>query len=808
MPNNPELSVEELRRICDPGMFDFESTEDLPLLDEVIGQDRAVRAVSFGIDIDSPGYHMYALGPVGTGKTTNIRKFLERKAVDEPVPDDWCYVNNFDEPDQPRTIRLPAGKGCEFRDDMDQLVEELRTEVPRAFESEEYQEEQEQIREELQQRRQALLEELEAEAESRGFTLLQTPQGLIIAPVIQGNVVTPDQFSQLDEETRRQIESSQGELQDELRETMRRVQQLQQEAREKVRELDRRVVGFAVEHLINELKEEYAEFDAIVDFLDEVRADILENVQAFKQARQMEQMQQQIPIPIAQLQRQQPSFEQYRVNLLVDNCETEGAPVILESNPTYYNLIGRIEHEARFGALVTNFRNIKSGALQCANGGYLMIEARDVLLNPFAWDALKRALKNEEIKIETMGQEYRAIMTKTLEPEPIPLNVKVVLIGDPLLYYLLYSLDEEFQELFKVKADFAVQMDWETETPEKYAQFIGTICREEDLPHFDRSGVAKVVEHGARMVADRDKLATKFGEVVDLIRESSYWASQNGHNLVQASDVRQAIEEKVYRSNKVEERIQEMIEDGTILIDTEGDVVGQVNGISVVPLGDYTFGKPSRITTRTHVGREGVVNIDRETELGGRIHNKGVMILAGYLGGKFAEDIPLALSASITFEQLYEEVEGDSAASAELYALLSSLSGFPIRQDLAVTGSVNQHGQVQAIGGVNQKIEGFFDVCKLKGLTGDQGVIIPQSNVKNLMLREEIVQAVEEGMFHIYPVTTVDEGIEALTGEEAGERQPDGTYPEGTLNRAVQDRLRELAEKVKEFARQEEESSK
>lgn len=807
MPNHVPLSVDQLRRTCDPEVLDFKSTEELPALDEVIGQDRAVRAVSFGIDIESPGYHMYALGPAGTGKTTTIKKFLERKAVDQPVPDDWCYVNNFDNPDQPRTIRLPAGRGCEFRDDMGQLVEELKTEVPRAFESEEYQAEQEQIQEQFQERRRALLEELEAEAEARGFTLLQTSQGLMMAPVIQGNVVSPEQFSQLDEETRRGIESNQQELQGKLRDTMRRIQQLQQEARAQIQKLDRRAVGFAVEHLINELKEQYTEFDAIVEFLDEVRADILDNVQAFKQARQMEQMQQQMPVPIMMRGQQQPSFDQYRVNLVVDHCNTQGAPVVLESNPSYYNLIGRIEHEAQFGALVTNFTMIKGGALHRASGGYLMVEARDVLLKPFAWEALKRALKNEEVKIETMGQEFRAITTKTLEPEPIPLDVKVVVIGDPMLYYLLYNLDEDFQELFKVKADFAVQMDWDAGTPEKYAQFIGNICREEGLRHFNPSGVAKIVERGARMVADREKLATKFGEIVDLIREAGYWAGQNGHDLVQAGDVQQAIEEKIYRSNKLEKRIQEMIEDEIILIDTEGKVAGQVNGISVMPLGDYAFGKPSRITARTHAGSKGVVNIDRETELGGRIHNKGVMILAGYLGGQFAEDIPLALSASITFEQLYEEVEGDSAASAELYALLSSLSGYPIRQDLAVTGSVNQRGQVQAIGGVNEKIEGFFDVCRLKGLTGNQGVIIPKSNVKNLMLREDVVQAVQESQFHIYPVSTVDEGIEILTGQEAGECQPDGTYPEGTVNRAVQDRLQELAERAKEFAQRKEESS-
>jgi lon-related putative ATP-dependent protease len=802
-----ELPVDRLRRVCDPDTFDFRSTEELPALDQVIGQDRAVRAVSFGIGIESPGYHMYALGPAGTGKTTTIRKFLERKAAEQPVPDDWCYVNNFDNRDQPRALRLPAGKGCAFRDDVDRLVEELGKEVPQVFESEKYQREQEQIQETFQKRRQALLQELDAEAQSKGFKMVETPRGIVIAPMVQGNVLTPEQFGQLDEDKRQEIERRQKDLQDQMRETMRRVQQLQKEAKEQIRDLDRESVAFAVDHLIDELREKYAEFDVVVRFLDRVQADILNNIQALKQSKQMEQMQQQMPFMLLQGQRQ-PSFDQYRVNLIVNNCDTKGAPLILESHPTYPNLLGRIEHQAQFGALVTNFSMIKSGALHRANGGYLMVEAWKVLTQPFAWDALKRALRNKEIKIETAGEMFGAISTRTLTPEPIPLDVKVIVIGDPLLYYLLYNLDEEFQELFKVKADFAVHMDWASESTERYAQFIGTLCREEALRHFAPSGVAKVIEQSARMAEHQGKLATKFGDIVDLVRQSDYWAGENGHEVVQGSDVRQAVEEKVYRSNQLEERLQEMIEEGTLLIDTEGAVVGQVNGISVLPLGDYTFGKPSRITARTYVGRAGVVNIDRETKLGGRIHNKGVMILAGYLGGKYAEEVPLALSASLTFEQLYEEVEGDSASSAELYALLSSLSGFPIRQDLAVTGSVNQRGQVQAIGGVNEKIEGFFEVCKLKGPNGNQGVIIPESNVKHLMLREEIVEAAQEGRFHIYSLSTVDEGIELLTGKDAGERQPDGTYPDGTINGAVQKRLLELAEKVKAFGGREGGSSK
>lgn len=799
---NKALSPEKLRRVFDPKELDFESTEDLPALDEVIGQERAVRAVSFGIDIESQGYNMYALGPVGTGKTTTIKKFLQRKAKDQPVPKDWLYVNNFEDEDKPRALVLPAGKGCEFRQDMDHLVENLETDVPQSFEGDVYEGEQERIQAEFQEGRQELFEELEQKAKEKDFTLLQTPAGVVLAPVVQGEVLRPDQFNRLDEQTREQIEQRQEELQDEFQDTMRQIRKLQEEAKDRIQDLDRQVVGYAVEHLLEELRGKYSEFDKIQAFLDEVSADILENVQAFKQAKQLEEAQQQLPFSMGS-GRQQVNYDKYRVNLIVDNCDTAGAPVILESNPTYQNLVGRIEHQAQFGALVTNFLMIKGGAFHKANGGYLMVEARDVLLKPLAWEALKRTLKDGEVKIESMREYYGAISTRTLDPEPIPLDIKVVVIGDPFIYYLLYQLDEDFQELFKVKADFAVQMDWTPDSASKYAQFIATICREEDLKHFDPSGVAKVIERSARMVSDQNKLATKFGEIVDLVRECNYWAGQNGNHLITAEDVQKAIEEKVYRSNRIEERIQEMIEDETILIDTDGKVSGQVNGISVLMLGDYAFGKPSRITTRTHVGNAGVVNIERETELGGRIHNKGVMILTGYLGGKYANDVPLALSAHITFEQSYSEVEGDSASSAELYALLSSLSGHEIRQDLAVTGSVNQRGQIQAIGGVNEKIEGFFDVCKIKGLTGEQGVLIPQSNVKNLMLREEVIEAVEAGKFHIYPVSNVDEGIEFLTGVEAGERKPDGTYPEGTLNWAVQNKLNRLADKIKAFAQRE-----
>jgi lon-related putative ATP-dependent protease len=501
--------------------------------------------------------------------------------------------------------------------------------------------------------------------------------------------------------------------------------------------------------------------------------------------------------------RMQSPYDRYRVNVVVDNCRLTGAPVVVEVNPTVHNLIGRIEHKAEFGALVTNFSMIKAGSLLRANGGYLVLDAKSVLVQPLAWDALKRCLRSKEVRIEELAQQYSLIATTSLSPEPIPLEVKVVLIGDANMYYLLYSLDDQFPKLFKVRADFATDMPWDDEAVMKYGRFIRDRCDEEGLPHFDMTAVAEVVEYGARLVEDQKKLTTRFADVADLVDEAAYWAQRDGHELVTADDVERAINERVYRASQLEERIRERIADGTIMVDTTGEVVGQVNGLSIIALGDYWFGRPSRITARVFMGQSGVINIEREAKMSGRIHDKGVLILAGYLGGKFAQDKPLSISASIAFEQSYEGIEGDSASSTELYALLSAISGVPIKQGLAVTGSVNQNGQVQPIGGVTRKIEGFFDICKARGLTGDQGVLIPESNVQNLMLRHDVVQAVNDGQFHIYPVRTVDEGISLLTGREAGERGPDGKYPEGTVYYEVDRRLRELAEQLRGFGEQE-----
>jgi len=569
----------------------------------------------------------------------------------------------------------------------------------------------------------------------------------------------------------------------------------QKEAQDTLNELDRQVAAFAVGHFIDELKAKYSEFPQVTSYLERVRADFVENVDTFKSEGEQAN-------PLAQMlgaAGQAPDYSRYQVNVLVDSCRQKGAPIIVESNPTYYKLIGEVQQEAQFGALVTDFTKIRAGAFHKANGGYLVMEARDVLTNPFSWDAVKRVLKDGRIEIEEMGSQFRAFSTITLEPEPIPANVKVILIGEPWIYYLLYEYDDEFQRLFKVKADFGSDMDRDQATIHNYALFVANHVRENKLLPFAADAVARIVEYGSRLAEDQKKLATRFSEVGDMVTEASYWAKQSGRETVSAADVQKAIDEKVYRSNRIEERIREMIDRGQIMVDTEGAVTGQVNGLSVTMLGDYEFGRPSRITARTYVGRGNLIAIDREAELAGPIHNKGVMILAGYLGGRYAQDLPLSLSASVTFEQSYEGVEGDSASSAELYALLSSLAGLPIRQNLAVTGSVNQRGEIQAIGGATAKIEGFFDVCRLKELTGDQGVIIPAQNVDNLNLRHDVVEAVQQGKFHIYQVRSIDEGIELLTGVPAGERV-NGRYPEGTVNYRVAQRLQELARIYQAFS--------
>jgi lon-related putative ATP-dependent protease len=798
-----ELSADELWNPCDHNMYEFETTAALPHDVSIIGQERAVKAIDFGVGIASYGFNIYALGHPGTGRTTTIRTYLDRIAADEPVPSDWIYVYNFMDPNRPNAISLPPGTAVEFRQDMQELVIDLQREIPRAFESEEYEKQKETIIRDVQEKRNQAFARLEHQVNERGFTLLKTPTGMGIAPVLNGQVITPEAYQQLDESTQQAIEERQQILQSEMAETMRSIRELEKAAKRRLQEFDREIADFAVRHLIDELKQKYGHLAELPEYLASVQSDVVEHVEGFKGGD--EEMGEGLTGAMRAGQ-QEALLKRYRVNVVVDHSRQQGAPVIFEANPTYGNLIGRIEHRAEFGALVTDFTMIKAGCLHRANGGYLVVEMRVLLTNPLAWDALKRLLKSRCIRTEEMGAQLQVVTTVTLEPEPIPLDVRVLLIGDPLTYYLLYELDEDFRKLFKVKADFGARFDRTPETCQNYAQFIAARCHQEDLPPFEREAVARVIEYSSRLADHQKKLSTRFGEIADLVREASYWARRRGSEQTASVDVQTAIEQRIYRSNRVEEQLQEMIDEGSIRVDVDGEVVGQVNGLSVLALGDYGFGKPARITARTYTGKTGVVSLDREAKLSGRIYDKGLLTLSGYLGGKYAFERPLSLSASISFEQLYEEIEGDSASSTELYALLSSLSGLPIKQGIAVTGSVDQQGNIQPIGGANEKIEGFFLTCKHKGLSGEQGVLLPEKNVLNLMLRADVRQAVSEGKFHIYPVRTVDEGIEILTGVPAGQPNDDGTYPEDSVHGRVVARLKKLAENLQEGKKDEQES--
>ena len=789
-----ELTPDELTYACDPNQFEFETTDDLPDLQSIIGQDRAVRAIDFGVEIPSYGFNIYAMGAAGTGKSTTVHTFLERRAPDEPVPDDWVYVNNFLDPKRPRAIQLPPGYGNQFRDDMAEVISDLRSNIPTAFDSDDYRQRAEAIMREVEGARNERFKELDAEVGSRGFTLAQTAMGLVVAPVVDGQVLNPEQYAQLPEETKSQFETHRQDLQRELETGMREARALEQEAKEQMRALDRDVANFVVGECTRDALEKYADFDEVIEYLDEVRDDAVQNIADFRPRGESDDEAQASAPQRGLPGKPRDPFARYMVNVIVDHSRTRGAPIVYSTNPTLRSLVGRIEHEVHFGMLTTNFTHIQAGCLHQSNGGYLVVNARDMLSYPFAWDALKRAIKNEEIRTEMLDEALSTTATTALEPEPIPFKAKVVLIGDAGTYHMLYSLDEDFRKLFKVRADFAYRMDRSPEALQSYAEFIASRVRADGLLPFGRTGVAKVVEFGARMAEDRDKLAARFVDVVEVIQEASYWASKSGHQVVTAEDVDQAVDERRYRASHMEERLRKSILEGTIRVHTEGEAVGQVNGLSVLRMADYEFGLPSRISARTYMGRGGVVAIDREANLTGNIHNKGVLILQGYLGGKYAHNKALSLAASLTFEQSYDRIEGDSASSTELYALLSSLSALPVRQDLAVTGSVDQQGRVQAIGGGTFKIEGFFDICQERGLTGSQGVLIPAANVRHLVLRPDVVQAVQDGQFHIYAVETIDQGIELLTGALAGEADEEGNYPEGTVNYLVQQRLLEMAE--------------
>ncbi|MFQ6091900.1 MAG: Lon protease family protein [bacterium] len=802
-----EVPVNKLRWRCDPKRFKFKATDALEPCAEILGQDRALRAVRLGLDIESEGYNVFVTGLTGTGRSTTVKMMLEAMKRDV-TPNDICYVQNFKNPDMPRVIYLKAGEGCQFKKGMDELVETLNKQIPVAFESDEFQQRREEIVESYRESEKEILKAFEQEVTRENFALVQVQLGPYtkpeVMPLIDKKPVALDQLEQLVANGQfsaaefERIREKYHHFSSELGDVFKATRRIEKEVRERLIDLDREAILPIIRHHIEEIKEKF-ENEKVNRYLDEVQKSILGNIDLFRGKEKEKEP------DLLGLISSQPGdpFLDYRVNVLVDNCDTKGAPIIFETSPTYKNIFGTIERVwDRFGQWRTDFTKIKAGSFLRANGGTLVLNGLDALIEPGVWQGLKRCLKTQTIEVQSFDPFYM-LTTSALKPEAIETKVKVVMIGDPHIYQLLYFRDEDFQKIFKVKADFDTVMNREGKAPLQYAQFIRKLCQEENLKAFDRSGVAGVVEYGVRLAGRQNKISVKFTQVSDLIREASYWAAKDKSKYVTQEHVDKALEEKFYRVKMIEDKIQEMINEGTIMIDTKGSKVGQVNGLSIYDLGDYAFGKPSRITAETSMGRSGIINIEREAKLSGRTHDKGVLILSGYLRGKYAQDKPLTMSASICFEQSYSGVDGDSASSTEVYALLSNLSGLPIRQEIAVTGSVNQKGEIQPIGGVNQKIEGFFDVCKAKGLTGTQGVIIPQLNLNDLMLRKDVIEAVKKGKFHIYPVKTIDEGIEVLTGVEAGKRRKDGTYKEGTVNYLVNMQLEQLALGIKKFGEEE-----
>ena len=790
----PELQASKLRWLCNPKLVSVKSTDEMKPIEAMIGQPRAHHALMFGINIKETGFNIYAAGPTGTGKTTTITDFVKEAAKSIPVPSDWCYVNNFADDYQPKILECPAGIGRQLRTDVRGVIQAARIAIPQLFEGEDYASKREHIFRKMNQQRQRTINEMSKVAEKDGFTMQFTAIGLSLLPIVQGKAMSEEEFASLPANQQHAIVRKREELGGKLIPYIRQLRELEVKAREEVAEFDKDVALYAIEHLMSALLEKYKSMDNITEFLNEVQGYIVDNLEAFRPRRSEKDETKSRDPMIDEL-----TFRVYDVNVIVDNSDLQTAPIVIEQNPTYSNLLGRIEKEGQLGNLTTDFTLIRGGSLHRANGGFIMIRADQLLRDLNVYEGLKRALKSRELRIEDVQERSGYASIRTLAPKPIPLDVKVILIGDTDTYQVLFEYDPEFRELFKVKADFDYTMVKNENNIQSFVGFLSALVRKENLRHLDATAIARLIEHGCRLADDQGKLSTQFGLIADVVREAHFYALQSDAQYITADHIETAIEAKVYRSNLAQEKLDEYIQKNVILISTNGSAVGQINGLSVIETGAFAFGTPSRITVAVGVGKEGVVDVQREVNMSGPIHGKGVMIISGYLTSKFAYDKPLTLSARIVFEQNYGGVEGDSASSTELYALLSALSGFPIKQSFAVTGSVNQRGEIQPIGGVNEKIEGYYEVCKARGLDGNQSVLIPESNVSNLMLKKEVVDAVASAKFHIYSARTIDEGIEILTGLAAGSSKPDGGFEKDSVYDRVDVKLRELAEISKKF---------
>lgn len=798
MPVTP-LPASKLRRECDPCLFEFEDTSQIHPSRDLIGQQRASESTEFGLAIHLDGYNIYMAGESGEGKTRYALESAQKHARLMPVPDDWCYIYNFEDSNRPKAISLPAGSGREFKKDMEDFIRVIEQEIVKAFNGEEYETERSKIIKDFRDKKDELVMELSQESSERGFRVKIANSGIYFLPVVDGEPLSEEAFKQLDEDVKIELTKSSEELQKQTADTIRQIREIESEAEEAIKEWEHQIASYAVGVHMEDLKEKYSLHPMILEYLENVRNDILENIDSLVGSDSGDDQQAVIMQLMMKKGNEENPYDRYKVNLLVDNSRHNGAPVVVDYNPTYYNLLGRCEYENEFGTMTTDYTMIKPGLFHQANGGFLILQITDVLANPQSFEAIKRTLKTRQIIIENIKEQMGLVAVSALKPEPIPINVKIILIGSAEIYQVLYHYDRDFKKFFKIKADFDNQMDWNDENVQKLSRYISAFCNKEGLPHFDRSGIAEIVNYCSWLVQDQFKLTTRFSEVVNILGEAGTWSRIQGASIVSAQHVKKAIYEKMKRSSKYDEELFDLLKDGTLMIDTEGSVVGQINGLAVIDMGDYVFGKPSRITAATFMGKNGIVDIEREVETGGYTHSKGVLILSGYIGKKYAQDIPLSLAASICFEQNYSGIEGDSASSTELFAILSSLSDLPVYQGIAVTGSVNQHGFIQPIGGATFKIEGFFELCKHNGLNGTQGVIIPHQNMRNLMLNDDVVKAVSEGLFHIYPIKTVDEGIEILTGIPAGKKLEDGTYEAGTVNDRIYRKLGRYAETTAKF---------
>ena len=788
-----ELMPKDLKDVCNPSLFKFETTKELvDTSDLVYGQERGIKALEFGTDIDIKGYNLYLEGPSGVGKTMYTKKFLDKKAEKGKVPNDWVYIYNFENPNEPVAVSFPAGQGKIFASTMENFIKDVRRDIKKTFNNDDFEKEKQIIKQEFEEKRENLLNKLNQKTMIQGFQVKSTSNGVYMMPVLDGRTLAEDEFEELDDSIKKEFEERSALVQEQIFQALGEIKAIEREAEKKVDEWQSNIALMTINVHVNSIKANYKRNKKIGTYLDNIKKDILKNINAFL-APDSDSKSNNMPNQPMQRPEQKEPWLNYRVNLFIDNSKLEGAPVIMDTNYSYYNIFGGLEYENQYGSLKTDYMMIKPGLLHQANGGYIIFQAKDILANGVCYEALKKALKIRELSIENATEQRAGVLLAAIKPEPIPLNIKVLLVGNSNIYHTLLSMDDDFRKLFKIKVEFEEDAPKTVENIERLSNFVRSFCTQEKLLDLDKEAMAKVVEITSNLAGDKERLSTQFSEIGEVIGEASAWAKKDRQKIITKAYIQKALDERIERIKKYDTRYLQMIKEESLLIDTEGYEVGQINGLTVIKIGDYSFGKPARITASTYMGKEGIINIEREIEMSGSSHSKGVLILTGYLGEKFAQDIPLSLTANLCFEQLYGGVDGDSASSTEAYALLSSLSGVPINQSIAVTGSVNQKGYIQPIGGVNEKIEGFFQICKLRGFNGEQGVIIPKQNIRNLHLSDEIIEAVKDKKFHIYAITTIDEGIEILTGVPAGKKDKNGKFPLGTINYLAYEKLKKFS---------------